>query len=107
MELRFPYNPQINERLKKIKGRWDPALKCWTIHSYYLEAFEEEFKGYIYWEKDIKQIWNENDIDLSVIDDFKLKPYTYQMVGGSAFLPKVKTALLADEVGLGKLVLAN
>lgn len=104
MELRFPYNKQINERLKKLKARWSPELSCWTLYSYYIEEFEEEFKGNIYWEKDIKQIWDENDIDLSVIDSFKLKPYTYQMVGGSAFLPKVKTALLADEVGLGKTV---
>ena len=40
--------------------------------------------------------------DNSVMELMKIKPYDYQVFGGTAFLPHVKKGILADEVGVGK-----
>ena len=109
IQVKFPYNSQINDKIKSIEGCfWNKAVKCWQLPLASLDLFNGKFGDSVTWVKAEEETkikhstWSEDDIDITVLDDLKLKPYAYQMVGGSAFLPTVKAGLLADEVGLGK-----
>jgi SNF2 family DNA or RNA helicase len=111
LKISFKYNPEYITLIKTIAGRrWNPGEKCWEIPITMSKELERIFPRSLKWitpreeaiEEKAIQLWSEDDIDMDVLDHIKLKPYTYQMVAGSAFLPNIKTGLLADEVGLGK-----
>jgi len=52
--IRFPYDPQINERLKDHGGHWDPAARTWHVPRRELDAISEILG---------------DEFDLDVVDD--------------------------------------
>jgi SNF2 family DNA or RNA helicase len=105
------YDQQISDSLKKIYGvRYNPQNKSWRapVAAFgdlvkifgWLMDFQCSYEQIEAVEKDIGPIMGA--IDPMVANSMKLQPYDYQLVGGTAFLPVVKTGILADEVGLGK-----
>ncbi len=109
--LNYTYNPAINQRVKKIFGwRFDPQSKTWRVPVSSCDELVAEFGCMLHFAVPYEQIkkaagtpiWSKDDTDPSVVALMKKEPYDYQVEAATAFLPKVKTAILGDDVGLGK-----
>jgi len=113
--LKFPFNQSINDRIKSVFGwRFDGNTKTWRVHVASVYDLINEFGALLDFATPFPEIElamtnlgpSFGTIDTTIVEDFNLPPYDYQIIGGTAFLPVVKKALLADEVGLGKTVVS-
>jgi SNF2 family DNA or RNA helicase len=112
--LNFEYHPTILARLKNgVYGRrYDSSTNTWRIPLASLEDLINEFGAMVEFVTPYKQIWLAIDrigpilgaVDNKVLQVMKLKPYDYQLIGGTSFLPTVKSGILADVPGLGKTI---
>lgn len=96
------------DKVKSIEGRrYNPDTKMWNIDGGQLDTLVGLFQpDEISWSmpnpyKKIKPAVANFDITLDYIDEMKLKPYDFQIIGIN-FLTQIKRCLIGDEMGLGK-----
>lgn len=109
--LKFPFSKEINQRIKKVFGwRFDGQTKTWRVHAASVDDLIDEFGALLKFDTSYDEIKAAiesigpmlGSIDATIVDYFKISPYDYQVVAGTAFLPVAKKCILADEVGVGK-----
>lgn len=109
IQISFKYNPQLVAFVKSFPARrYDPILKCWFVPIVSAEAEMIVKKLQNTGFEILPEIWEalraEKMKDDAVVDFNSLLPlFNYQKTGVE-FLLKKGSALLADEVGLGKTV---
>lgn len=102
------------ERLKKVGARYDYDHKVWFIKRVYINAFEKEFHGEVYYKTPLWVIKNEPAPDYSAmyqvssdikIPSLRLGLYNYQDFGARFMIDRILThgfVINADGVGIGK-----
>lgn len=98
-------------KIKSIQGRrWVPEGKIWTIPAQSKDLLTGLFhENEILWEEQQQPVSKSSlpnfSIDTVYLDEMKLVPYEFQIIGAN-FLSKVQRCLLGDEMGLGKTIQA-
>ena len=116
----FKYYPDYISRMKSVGGRFDPGTKKWTVSLNKYSDLLKTFKGELMfktpqWEiegkepPDYSYLYElDNPIDVEKLG-FKLKPFKYQDFGIKFTvdrLLKYGMSFIADDVGLGKTLMA-
>lgn len=114
LTLSFDYSQTLITRLKnRVYGRmFDSELGCWIVPFPSFDDLVKEFGAMLELAVPYKEIIEAMDncktitgtVDMQAVNVLKLKPYDYQIIGGTAFLPYVKCGILADPPGLGKTI---
>lgn len=98
----------ITEYLKSFEGGWfNQETNAWRIPKYFVDDLERNLGEKTAWHNSIEDIKGISEvilpqftIDTDSLNDMKLQPFPFQMMGIS-FLHDIGQGLLADEMGLG------
>lgn len=110
----FPYNPQLNDEIKRIHGaKWDGKKRCHRVpvsshlplhrfatkHNFTIGEMAFEMMNNI--QENLANSYASEYIELGL--DLKMQLYPFQ-TGGVHYGMKNKRVIIADEMGLGKTV---
>jgi SNF2 family DNA or RNA helicase len=99
----------LMDYFKSIEGAYyNEGKYCWMIPKHFVDDLDRALGENTAWFNSIDEIKGisevvlpQFDVTTKGLDDLKLDPFPFQLVGIS-FLHDIKQALLADEMGLGK-----
>jgi SNF2 family DNA or RNA helicase len=93
------------DRIKSIPGRKFEGGSTWVIPCSQKECLQKLFSDKeLVWEEvrsDSSSIIKDIPIDMEYLDELKLQPYPFQVLGIN-FLCSISCGMIADEMGLGK-----